>query len=162
MKPGLLLILLALMATTATARPKPVAPPEPVPPPALPASIDGLPVGPIPQQQLPSGSCAAFLWAKTASNPLIMMIAASPPLVRYAPGGVVGDLAQRSSSGAPIDGIYPQASYAGADARVDIDLTIVERLDLKDGALVQGGTVTITQTGKDGIVVPVDGLIGCG
>ncbi len=40
-------------------------------------------------------------------------------------------------------------------------MTITTRGDLKDGAAIPEATLRIERTGKDGLVLPVAGLIGC-
>ncbi len=156
-----LLALIALAAGPALARKKQAPLPAPTPTP-LPASIDGLPIGELPKQELAPGACAAFLWAQTPSHALIAMLSANPALIRYAPGGVVTDLARTSAEGDARYGLMPQSSYAGGDTTVSADLTIVERADIQNGAAITSGTLSIGKAGGDTVVVPIVGLIGCG
>ncbi len=130
-------------------------------PPAT-ASIDGLPIGTIPRQELPTGSCAAFLWSQTPSHGLIMMVSASPAGVRFAPGGTVTDLVKVGQTGDAQFGLAATTDYAGGDYRVTVDMDIVKRGDLTDGAAVPTATVRVDQAGKDSVIVPAAGIIGCG
>lgn len=127
-----------------------------------PMSVDGLPIGGLPAQDLPPGKCAAFLWTTTANQTLIAMISTDPALIRYAPGGVVGDLARTSAMGTSKFGVATQSSFASGTARIVAELTIVERADITNGASIPSGILTITGNGTDSIIVPVIGLIGCG
>jgi hypothetical protein len=125
-------------------------------------SVDGLPIGNIPRQQLAPGKCAAFLWTQSPSHALVAMISSDPPFIRYAPGGVVTDLARTAMGGDGKFGISTQGSFAGGDATIDIDLTMEDRADIKDGAAIPSGTLSIGKAGADTVVVPVAGLVGCG
>ncbi len=149
-----------LMAATATLAAAAQTAPEA--PPGTTASIDGLPIGTIPRQELPTGSCAAFLWSQTPSHGLIMMVSASPAGVRFAPGGTVTDLVKVGQSGTAQLGFATTTDYAGGDYRVSVDMDIVKRGDLVDGAAVPSATVRVDQTGKDSVIVPAAGIIGCG
>lgn len=132
------------------------------PAPALPVSVDGLPIGALARQQLPAGGCAAFLWTKTPSGALIAMVTATPGQVRFAPYGMVTDLVRTSQSGGGALGFAASSSFAGGDLRVTIDMDVVLREDLKDGAVIQQGTLRFERDGQDSVVVPVAGLVGCG
>lgn len=135
--------------------------PAPAPPPTV-ASLDGLPIGTIPRQELPTGSCAAFLWSQTPGHGLIMMVSATPATARFAPGGAVTDLVRVSQTGEAQFGLAATTEYAGGDFRVTVDMEIVKRGDLTDGAAVPSATVRVDQAGKDSVIVPAAGIIGCG
>lgn len=155
-------LIVTLLAVPAAARKKEVPPPPPPATIALPASIDGLPIGVLPKQDLAAGQCAAFLWTRTPARALVAMVSANPALFRYAPGGVVTDLARTTAAGDTKFGLTPVAHYVAGDTQIDIDLTIEERGDLKDGAAVPAGTISIARAGADTVIVPVAGIIGCG
>jgi hypothetical protein len=154
------LLALALIISSADAHEK-TAPPPPLSTP-LAKLVDGLPVGPLPRQELAVGQCAAFLWTQTPGHALVAMVSATPALIRYAPDGVVTDLPRTAMSGDDTYGLTPKSSYAGSGASIDINLTIEQRAALKDGAAVPEGTISISRAGADTVVVPVAGLIGCG
>ena len=126
--------------------------------------IDGLTIGAIPKQELPVGSCAVFLWTQTQtqSRALIAMMTATPATIRFAPGGAVTDLVRVSQEGAGDFGFAATSQYLGGDLRVRVDIDIVKRGDLTDGAVVPQGTIRIDREGQDSVIVPVGGLIGCG
>lgn len=152
----------ALLVATGTLAGAAQTPPTAGSAPVQAASIDGLPIGTIPRQELPKGSCAAFLWSQTPSHGLMMMISANPAGVRFAPGGTVTDLVKVGQTGESQFGIAATTDYAGGDFRVSVDLEIVKRADLSDGAAVPTATVRFDQAGRDSIIVPAAGLIGCG
>lgn len=154
MKP-LLPVLALMIATSAAAADR--DPPKP-----LPTSIDGLPIGAIPKQELPTGGCAAFLWSKTQTTALVAMLTNDPAQIRFAPGGAVTDLVRVAQSGAGGRGFAATSDYAGGDWRVSVAMDIVDRPDLADGAQIPSGTLRLDRAGQDSIIIPVAGLIGCG
>lgn len=154
MKPGLLLLLIG--ATAASAAERPAAPARP---PAV--SIDGLPIGAIPQQELPASGCAAFLWTKTQTTALVAMLTSDPAQIRFAPGGKVTDLVRVAQGGGGGHGFATTTDYAGGDWRLTVAIDIVDRPDLVSGAAVPTGTVTLAREGQDSVVVPVAGVVAC-
>jgi len=132
--------------------------PAPTP---LATAVDGLPIGAIPKQELPEKGCAAFLWTKTPSGALVVMLTSDPAQIRFAPGGVVTDLVRTTQSGLGGAGFAGNTEYAGADLHVVVDMEILLRDDLKEGAAVPVGTLRVDRVGQDSIIVPVAGIIGC-
>ena len=84
----MLLLALLLLAGPAMAKDK-------TPPPAAPivASVDGLPIGALPKQDLPAKGCAAYLWTRGPSQALIAMAVADPATIRLTIDGKVQDFA---------------------------------------------------------------------
>ncbi len=128
-------------------------------PPAV--SVDELPIGAIPPQSLPAGTCAAFLWSQTPSHALIAMLVADPAQLRFAPGGALTDLVRIGQSGAAQFGFAATNEYGGGDYRVTVDMEIVTRGDLTNGAAVPTATFRFDRAGHDTIIVPAGGIIGC-
>ncbi|TPG43728.1 hypothetical protein EAH79_05495 [Sphingomonas koreensis] len=133
-------------------------PPAPAP---LIASVDGLPIGEIPKQQLPARGCAAYLWSAGASHVLIAMASADPAQLRVALDGKLSDYARASASGAGGFGLDQTTTYQGGDVTAVLDINVQSRAQLTGGAIVPSGTLTIERPGKDTVIVPVGGLIGC-
>ncbi|MBX9796235.1 hypothetical protein [Sphingomonas sp.] len=148
---------LALLTLVLTAAEKP---PQAAPRP-LPRSIDGLPIGAIPPQEMPATGCAAFLWTNTTTRSLAAMLTTEPPRARLAPGGMIVDLVRTEQSGGGNYGFTTHGDYAAGDYRVAVDIEIVERGDLTQGAIIPAGTMRFEKEGSDGVVVPVVGIIGC-
>ncbi len=132
---------------------------NPTSPPAI--SVDELPIGAIPTQTLPTGTCAAFLWTQTPSHALIAMLVANPAQVRFAPGGAITDLVRVGQAGEAQFGFGATTEYAGGDFRVTVDMNIVKRSDLTDGAAIPSASFRLDRAGKDTIVIPTAGIIGC-
>ncbi len=152
---SLFLALMIPLAASASAAER--AAPKP-----LPSSIDGLPLGAIPKQELPTGGCAAFLWSKTQTTALVAMLTNDPAQIRFAPGGAVTDLVRVSQTGAGGRGFASTTDYAGGDWRVSVVMDVVDRADLADGAQIPSATLRLDRAGQDSVIVPVAGLIGCG
>jgi hypothetical protein len=132
------------------------APPAPPPP----ASVDGLPIGAIPKQELPAKGCAAFLWTRGPSHALVAMAVAETPALRIAIDGKIQDYALSAQHGTGGYGFSESSEYRGGDVTATLDLQI-------DASAVQGGarlgdsTLRIDRPGRDSVVVPVGGMIGC-
>ncbi|MBA3836193.1 MAG: hypothetical protein H2054_10075 [Sphingomonas sp.] len=131
------------------------------PPKPLARSVDGLPIGAIPKQELPQSGCAAFFWTATQTRTLIAMASSDPARIRFAPDGKLVDLVRVRQSGPGDFGFLAQTSYAGGDLTVTIEMAIVRRGDLTQGGVVESGTLTIAREGGDSLIVPVVGIIGC-
>jgi hypothetical protein len=156
MKAHLMLLVLAAVAGAAAAHSRDDPPPAP-----LLGSINGSPLGEIPKQQLPATGCAAYLWSDGATHARIAMASADPALLRIAIDGAVADYPRVAEQGAGGFGFDRSTTYRRDDVTAILDMTIAERGDLTQGALVTGGTLTVMRTGKDTVILPVGGLIGC-
>jgi hypothetical protein len=89
------------------------------------------PLGAIGQQKLPAKGCAAYLWSMDAGRQLVAMATADPAQIRLA-----------------IDG-------------KTLDMAVAVRADISAGATVTSATLRIDRPGRDTVVMPVGGLIGC-
>jgi len=119
-------------------------------------------LGPIGQQALPASGCAAYLWSLAGDRTLVAMASATPARIRVAvDGSPPADLAWASGEGMPALGLAPVSTYKAADVTVTLALTITTRPDLKAGAVVSQGTLTVERPNRDTLVLPVGGLVGC-
>jgi hypothetical protein len=150
---------LVLLVIAAPASPKDKTPPPQEAP--IVASVDGLPIGAIPKQDLPAKGCAAFLWTRGPSHALVAMATADPAAIRMTIDGKVQDFAMTAQNGAGGYGFSATTEYKGADLTATLDMTIAESAEMKGGARVEDSTLRIDRPGRDSIVVPVGGLIGC-
>lgn len=81
--------------------------------------------------------------------------------MRIALDGKVADYPRVAQRGTGDYGFAGVTDYQSGDVTLSLDMTITRRADLSDGALVPTATLRIDRTGKDGIVLPLAGLIGC-
>jgi hypothetical protein len=128
---------------------------------APPPSADGLPLGALPRQSLPPHGCAAFLWSTGAARKLVAMVSADPAQVRLSIDGAVTDLPRDSQRGAVGFGFAETAEYRGGTTTATLVMSVKTRVDLKDGAAVPEATLRLDREGKDSVVLPVAGMIGC-
>lgn len=154
------LLLGLAIATVPPAEGRDRTPPAP-PPRPVPSSIEGLPIGALPRQQLPAHGCAAYLWSAGGSRQLVAMAGADPALLRVSLGGTPTDLVRTAESGGGTLGLSADTEYAGTGVTATLQMQIVTREALTGGAQVPEGTLQIDRPGQDTIVLPVAGLIGC-
>lgn len=130
-------------------------------PQASPQSIDGLPIGAIPPQELPRHGCAAYLWTASGTRALVAMAQADPATLRLSVGGTIVDLERTAQSGAAGYGFSANNAYGGGSTTAELTMRIETRESLSRGAVVPEATLRLDRAGQDTIVVPVSGLIGC-
>ena len=143
------MISLALMLALQAATPAPAANSGPGP------------LGAIGQQKLPAKGCAAYLWSMDAGRQLVAMATADPAQIRLAIDGKTTDYAMTTQSSAIGFGFGGVTQYRGGDVTATLDMAVAVRADISAGATVTSATLRIDRPGRDTIVMPVGGLIGC-
>ena len=123
------------------------------------ASIDGLPIGALPRQDLPKAGCAAYLFTTGTTRTFAAM--AGPASLRIALEGKATDLPRATAGGAEAHGLARDAEYRAAGVTARLSMTIVDRPDLAQGAAVTDAVLTLERAGKDAVAVPLAGLVGC-
>jgi hypothetical protein len=152
-----ILSLALLVAAPALAKDKT---PLPAPAPIV-ASVDGLPIGALPKQNLPARGCAAYLWTRGPSQALIAMAVADPAAIRLTIDGKVQDFTLSAQNGAGGYGFSHSTEYKGGDVTATLDMTIAADNNLAGGARIGEATLRIDRAGKDSLIIPAGGLIGC-
>jgi len=125
------------------------------------ASTGAAPLGPIGRQALPAKGCATFLWSAAGDRQLVAMATADPAQLRIAVDGKAADYQRSAQSGPGGFGFAGTSEYRGGDLTVTVDLTITTDAALTAGAQVPTGAIRIDRAGRDTLIVPVAGLIGC-
>lgn len=128
---------------------------------AAPASVPGTPLTAIGRQALPAKGCAAYLWSLGTERALVAMAVADPAQLRLSIDGTTRDYARIGQSGEGGFGFAGMTTYRAGDVTATLDLTVATRVDLTKGASVPEATLRIERVGRDLVVVPVAGLIGC-
>lgn len=119
-------------------------------------------LGDLPPQSLPQAGCAAYLWSVGDQQRRMVAVAtAAAGVLRLSLDGRATDLARAGPAAGGPYGLEGEGVYRGPAANARIALEIVTREDLRDGAIVPTGTLTVERPGSDAMVVPVAGLIGC-
>jgi len=119
-------------------------------------------LGDLPPQSLPQAGCAAYLWSVGDQQRRMVAVAtATTGVLRLSLDGRATDLARAGPVAGGPYGLEGEGVYRGQAANARIALEIVTREDLRDGAIVPTGTLTVERPGSDAMVVPVAGLIGC-
>lgn len=126
-----------------------------------PSSIDGLPIGAIPRQDLPARGCAAYLWTASGTRALVAMAQADPAQLRLSIGGTIIDLERSGQVGAGGFGFAETNDYGGGSTAAKLTLKIETRGSIVAGALVPEGILQLDRAGQDSVVIPVAGMIGC-
>lgn len=130
--------------------------------PAAPStSIDGLPLGPLPQQALPARGCAAYLFSTGQTRVLAAMATADPGVLRLMLDGRTVDLPRTGTTGTAMLGLNAESVYRLDGTVATLQMTIEQRQNLTAGAAVPVATLRLDREGQDSVVVPLAGLVGC-
>lgn len=116
-------------------------------------------LGAIGPQELPREGCAAYLWS--LSEPRQMVAMAEPGRLRLKLDGRTVDLARTATEGAAGLGLGGSTRYAAGELAATLELALSERPDIAKGALITEATLILESQGKDAVVTPVGGLVGC-
>jgi hypothetical protein len=123
------------------------------------AAIEGTPLGVLERQALPASGCAAYLFTADGTRRFVAM--AGPDALRVVLDGATVDASAATRTGAVGYGLAASTEYRGADVTATLDLTTEPRADLTAGATVPAATLRIDRAGKDGVAVPLIGIVGC-
>ena len=127
----------------------------------VPSSTPGPdPLAAIGKQVLPTRGCAAYLWTLDDRR-LVAMASADTARIRLAIDGKSADFALSDQSGSAGFGFAGVTQYRGGDVTATLDMAIATRGDITAGATVTAASLRIDRPGRDTVVVPVGGLIGC-
>lgn len=124
-------------------------------------ALDGTPLGVLAPQSLPTSGCAAYLFTGDGTRRFVAMASADAGTLRLSVDGATIDAARSAQAGAGGFGFAATTQYRVGDVTATLDLTTVPRADLTAGASVPQAALRIERAGKDGVVVPLIGLIGC-
>jgi hypothetical protein len=119
-------------------------------------------LGPIGRQTLPAKGCAVFLWDNQPKRELVAMAVADPATIRLRLDGATVDVARAAEQGPAGFGFSGITEYRGEDVTAVLDMTVETRRDLSGGAVVPAATLRVERPGRDTLIAPVAGLIGCG
>lgn len=135
--------------------------PRPVPSPPAVIAIEGLPIDVLPRQAMPTAGCAAFLWTATDARNLIAMASVEPAQLRLSIGGSIVDLPRTAQGDGGNFGLADSTDYAAPGIHATLVLKTETRGDLVKGGVVTDGSLQLDRDGRDGVAVPIKGLVGC-
>lgn len=115
----------------------------------------------LPPQTVEPGGCALFLWDRRGEPRRIMMLSTDRPTARVALIRGVEEFPQTQASGTPVLGFFPKQTFRNFGVDLILDLKITAPENLRDGALVESGTLEYVSPEGWSVVTPVAGLIGC-
>lgn len=124
------------------------------------AGVDGTALGTLPQQSLPERGCAAYLWSASGEHRLVALAGSDPASLRLVIDGKPTDLAREAGDGPVSFGFNATTRYRAGDASATLDAAVQTRTDLVGGAAISA-TLRLDRPGRDGIAMPVGGLIAC-
>jgi hypothetical protein len=124
-------------------------------------SVDGIPISALPQQQLPAKGCAAFLWTRTASLALVAMATTDPASLRLAIDGKVQDYPISAQNGIGGLGFSQVTEFKGQGVTATLQMTVTTDNNVPKNGSISDATLRIDRPGRDGLVVPLAGAIGC-
>jgi hypothetical protein len=119
------------------------------------------PLGAIGRQALPAAGCAAYLWSAGPPPALVAYVAPEAASLRVALDGKPVDLPRASATGPAERGFAPETVFAADGVRATLAMRVQPGTDLIDGARVPEASLAIERPGRDGVVVPLAGLVGC-
>ena len=124
-------------------------------------AVDGTPLGVLASQALPAKGCAAYLFTADGTRRFVAMASAEAGTLRLVLDGATVDAARAAQTGASGYGFAASTEYHAAGLAATLALTTAPRADLTGGAAVPEATLRIDRDGKDGVVAPLVGIIGC-
>jgi hypothetical protein len=118
-------------------------------------------LGDLPPQPALAGQCALFIWVRAEPPQRVAMAREQPASLRIIIDGTQRDLPLLGRQGEPVAGFAPKSHYGDATITVRLDLAIVVRDGLSQGAVFNQGVLRLERQGGESAVYPVGGLIGC-
>ena len=117
-------------------------------------------IKPMPSQQIPSGECGLFLWAKRQDAPLVFFQRSGGNTFMHLDGNVV-ELRRTSATDQIALQFYQKQTFSIADLIVKIDVVPEQIRSLQQGLKIPSGSISITTKGGWSAAMPVAGAIGC-
>lgn len=117
-------------------------------------------IGTIPAQQVATGECGLFLWAKREDAPLIIFQRSSgETLMRV--DGTVQALSRSSMENQIALQFYRNQQFSVGDMSVKVTITPEQTRTLQQGLKVPNGSVSLSTESGWSAAIPVAGAIGC-
>lgn len=115
-------------------------------------------VGP---QRLEREQCGLFLWTLGERPELILVAFDNPTGAAVQLEGRERYLSRTQFGGERVAGVFERQTFEGAGLQVRVEVTFDPSRPVRDGAMVQQGSITATDRDGWETVIPVGGLSGC-
>lgn len=117
-------------------------------------------IGTIPAQQVASGECGLFLWAKREDAPLILFQRSNGDTLMRVDGALQG-LSRSSMDNQIALQFYRDQQFTVGDMSIKVSVTPEQTRTLQQGLKVPNGSISISTQSGWSAAVPVAGAIGC-
>ena len=125
------------------------------------AGVDGLPIGALPPQTLPTKGCAVFLWTRTPSMAPVAMATTDPAMLRLSIDGEARDLPISAQNGIGGLGFSQVTEYKDAGVTATLQGTVRTDAGAPKSGSISDALLRIDRAGRDSFTIPVAGAISC-
>lgn len=117
-------------------------------------------IGTIPAQQVATGECGLFLWAKREDAPLILFQRSNGNTLMRVDGSVQG-LARTAMENQLALQFFRNQEFTLADMTIKVAIVPEQTRTLQQGLKVPSGSISISTQSGWSAAIPVAGAIGC-
>ena len=117
---------------------------------ALALSVASLGLSDLPQQKLEPGQCVTMLWSRGQPPMRIAMVDDKAQTLRL----------RRNRKDVLLAATGP-TSYAGDGLTIALDLSFRKTEGITDGAVIDSGSMEITDAAGEALILPVGGMRAC-
>jgi|GEM_PF-1676574 len=128
---------------------------------APPLDNAGLIFAEIPPQELASGQCALFLWARTSPARRFLMATQNPASARVSLNGKTLDLPLTEWDGDSVYGLYEVQVFSGEGITLTVRFTAEARKGLVGGLVAPEASVEYRDAAGWETVIPAAGILAC-
>ncbi|MEH3121452.1 MAG: hypothetical protein PGN16_05610 [Sphingomonas phyllosphaerae] len=107
------------------------------------------------------GGCAAYLFSTGTTRTLAALATADPATLRLSIDGKLIDLPRTGATGNAPLGFNAETVYRAGDMVATVQMTVELRQNLTEGGAVPTATLRLDREGRDTVIVPLAGLVGC-
>jgi hypothetical protein len=112
-------------------------------------------------QSLEREQCGLFLWTLSERPQLILVAFDNPTGAAVQLEGRERYLGRTQFGGERVSGIFERQVFEGAGLEVQVEVAFDPGRPVRDGAMVQAGSITATDRNGWQTVIPVGGLSAC-
>lgn len=117
-------------------------------------------LGTLPSQQLATGECGLFLWAKREDAPLVFFQRSTGPAYMDVDGSF-SELMRTDAEDAIGLQFYQLQQFTAADMRIQVSVSPEETQSLQRGLKLPSGSISVVTGDGWSVSIPVAGAIGC-